>query len=98
MPLLSRLMLPCAYKQIFGIDCPACGAQRATYLLFEGNFKESFFMFPPLILCLILILLFGIYLIFRKEGLKKFLYKYAAIVFVLVMINYIVKLISGNAW
>ncbi len=42
-------LLPCFYKQVFGISCPLCGGQRAVILLFEGQFWESMKMFPPLL-------------------------------------------------
>ena len=39
--------LPCVYKNLFGISCPACGAQRAAVLLAHGEVWESIKMFPP---------------------------------------------------
>lgn len=41
--------MPCAYKQLFGIDCPFCGGQRAVGLLLEGRVAESLRMFPALL-------------------------------------------------
>lgn len=41
--------MPCAYRQLFGFDCPFCGAQRATLLLLQGRFWESFQLFPALL-------------------------------------------------
>ena len=45
---LAYHLLPCFYKQVFGISCPLCGGQRSVLLLFEGRFWESVKMFPPL--------------------------------------------------
>lgn len=47
--------MPCAYKQLFGFDCPFCGAQRAVWLGWQGKPWEALKMFPaggPLILTL----------------------------------------------
>lgn len=45
----SSHLLPCFYKQVFGISCPLCGGQRSVILLLEGQFWESMKMFPPLL-------------------------------------------------
>ena len=45
----SKHLLPCFYKQLFGISCPLCGGQRSVILLCEGQFWESMKMFPPLL-------------------------------------------------
>lgn len=42
-------MLPCAYKQLFGISCPLCGFQRYVLCLIDGDVIGSIKMFPPLL-------------------------------------------------
>lgn len=42
-------MMPCAYRELFGIDCPFCGGQRSLVLLLQGRLLESFLLFPALI-------------------------------------------------
>lgn len=83
-------MLPCAYKELFGIDCPTCGAQRSFVLLLEGDLPGSFFMYPPLIPVLILAMLWG--LTFFKKGIinSKFLKNFSWTVLSIVIANYIV--------
>ncbi|WP_408733641.1 DUF2752 domain-containing protein [Mucilaginibacter sp.] len=56
-------MLPCAYKAIFGIDCPGCGFQRSFIALLKGHLSESFFLYPATIP----ILVSGIFLIFESK-------------------------------
>lgn len=42
------LLLPCAWKELFGISCPLCGFQRSVLLLLKGEVVDAFWMFPPL--------------------------------------------------
>lgn len=42
-------MMPCFTKQLTGLECPACGAQRAFVALINGNFITSLLYFPALI-------------------------------------------------
>lgn len=53
----TQNMFPCIYKQLFGIDCPFCGFQRAVIALLRGDFGKSFCYYPPLIPLLISLLL-----------------------------------------
>ena len=46
-------LLPCFYKQIFGISCPLCGFQRSVWYLIHGDVVTSMRMFPLLFPCLI---------------------------------------------
>ena len=59
------LMLPCLNKQLFGIDCLGCGIQRASLLLFQGEFKAAFLMYPA-IYTLFLLAVFLIFNLFVK--------------------------------
>ncbi len=43
---MEGFMLPCLNKQLFGIECPGCGAQRSISLLFQGEVVEAFQMYP----------------------------------------------------
>lgn len=42
-------LLPCPFKYLTGLDCPGCGFQRAVLSLVQGNFSESFKLYPPTI-------------------------------------------------
>lgn len=42
-------MLPCMYRQWFGVSCPFCGSQRAAAALLRGDIVESALLYPPLI-------------------------------------------------
>lgn len=51
-PFISWLrdhLIPCPFKYLTGLDCPGCGFQRAVLALIDGNFSESFKLYPPTI-------------------------------------------------
>ncbi|MCR4664711.1 MAG: DUF2752 domain-containing protein [Paludibacteraceae bacterium] len=59
-------LLPCAYKQIFGVSCPLCGFQRSIILLLQGHVWESVCRFPPLPI-LFLLLIITMYSVITKQ-------------------------------
>ncbi len=93
---LQKHMLPCAYKYFFGIDCPICGAQRSLLLLMQGNFAESFKLYPPLIFLLTIMCLAIAYLIFPKIIKAKYLKQYAVFVLIIISLNYAYKIATHN--
>ncbi|MGI6290853.1 MAG: hypothetical protein ACOXZH_00270 [Bacteroidales bacterium] len=62
-------------------------------LLLNGNIKQSFFVYPPLIPSLFLIIIFALYLLNRKIINRKFLMYYSSFVLAIIAINYFIKLI-----
>ena len=83
-------MLPCVYKKLFGVDCPACGGQRSFSLLMEGNFLDSFLIYPPLLPVLFLGAMWALKLIKPSLIAASFSQRASWIVLGIVMINYIV--------
>lgn len=61
-------MLPCLNKQLFGIDCLGCGAQRALVMVFKGDFSGAFKMFPAIYTILLLLLFVLTNLFFKFKG------------------------------
>src|SRR5579863_1603769 len=89
---LQNHLLPCAFKTLFGIDCPICGFQRALLLLLQGNFTDSFKMYPPLIPCLLFLLVISVYCI-NKQAVKPLLLKASFYsVLAVIFINYFIKM------
>jgi hypothetical protein len=43
---LQNHLLRCPFKFITGIDCPGCGFQRSLLQLLQGNFHNSFALYP----------------------------------------------------
>ncbi|MBN2347435.1 MAG: DUF2752 domain-containing protein [Bacteroidales bacterium] len=90
---LEHHLLPCAYKQIFGFDCPACGFQRALIELLKGNIKDSLLEYPGLIPTVVLVGVF-IFHLFRKTGKsRKVLLIIAKTDLVIIIVSYIIRLV-----
>lgn len=45
---MEDFMLPCLNKKLFGLECFGCGLQRATALIFRGEFVAAFKMYPAI--------------------------------------------------
>lgn len=43
---LQHHLLPCPFKFLTGIDCPGCGFQRSMIAMIQGNFRQSFLLYP----------------------------------------------------
>ncbi len=84
-------LLPCAYKSLFGIDCPICGFQRALIFLFHGDIKQSFLIYPPLLPAVLLIMIFALHLLNTKLVNRKFLIYYSSFVLTIITVNYFIK-------
>ncbi|MCE3294930.1 MAG: hypothetical protein K0R65_644 [Crocinitomicaceae bacterium] len=85
-------MLTCHWKQTFGVECPGCGFQRSFLKLFEGNFSESFFLFPATIPLLLLFVLLILHLIFRFKHGAYTLVGLFSLSTLLIVVNFIYKI------
>ena len=65
---MEEFMLPCLNKQLFGIDCLGCGAQRAFVMVFRGEFGAAFKMFPAIYPILLLLIFLLSNLFFKFKG------------------------------
>src|SRR6187402_665527 len=90
---LQNHLITCPFKYITGIDCPGCGFQRSVLALLQGDFEDSFALYPPTIP----ILLAFIYLFADKRftldnsrnGVKKAVY---LVVGSFMLISYCIKM------
>ena len=80
-------MLPCMFKQLFGIDCIGCGIQRAIVLLFKGDLVAAFYMYPAVYSTLLFFFTLALHLLEKKN-------KYHKLVIGLALFNAIVMIIS----
>lgn len=84
---MEEFMLPCLNKKLFGVECLGCGIQRATALLFRGEFVAAFKTYPA-IYTLIILMIFLIVNIWVK-------FKYDRIVKIsLIVLNVLIILIA----
>ncbi|MGB0789194.1 MAG: DUF2752 domain-containing protein [Marinirhabdus sp.] len=89
---LDDMMLPCLNKQLFGVECLGCGMQRATILVFRGEFAAAFTIYPAIYTLFVL----GVFLLFNLF--IKFKYGYAikvgliAVNVLLIIVGYVLKM------
>ncbi|OAQ41839.1 hypothetical protein A5893_01605 [Pedobacter psychrophilus] len=90
---MSGFLLPCLFKKITNLDCPGCGFQRSVLSLFEGDFLESWQLYPPMSLIIItsLIYLLDITgLLQMNNFLKRWILPFNLF---LIGINYMIKIL-----
>ena len=90
---LENHFLPCAYHQLFDIECPFCGSQRALIALLNGNVAESLKLYPALIPTLVLITALLIQILFKLRYGWKLVRIMLKADFAIIMISYFFKLL-----
>jgi len=89
---MEQHMLTCPFKSVTGFDCPGCGIQRAFIALLKGNLRESFHLYPALLLVLCMLMIVAIHIIFKlKHGaaIVKYGYIFTTVV---ILISYAFKM------
>ncbi|OMP30832.1 DUF2752 domain-containing protein [Mangrovimonas sp. DI 80] len=88
---LESFMLPCLWKQTFGMECLGCGTQRALVLVLQGEFSAAFKMYPAIYTLLLL----GVFLLAHIKYQFKCGHKIILALFILnitiTLINYYLK-------
>lgn len=91
--------IPCIFKKIFNIPCPACGMTRAFNAISMFNFKQAFsynILSIPLFIVLIGIFTITIIdIIYNKKHLNKLLnitIKYYYIIIILLIFSWIINI------
>ena len=89
---LEPYMIPCINKKIFGIECLGCGMQRATALLFTGEFAAAFKIYPAIypLLLLLCFLVLNFFMKFRFAYPIKI--SLILITAVTVIVSYLIKM------
>ena len=85
-------LLPCINKKIFGIECLGCGIQRATVLLFRGEFIAAFKIYPAIYTLFLLLgfLLFNLFVKFKYD--KSIKFSLIIINILIIVISYAIKM------
>jgi hypothetical protein len=81
----------CPSVIFLGIPCPACGLTRATILLINGHFRDSFLMHPLLLLIIVGIILYPL-LKRTMRNYKLFIYVYEIITITTFICFYIYRM------
>lgn len=70
---MEEYMIPCLNKKLFGIECLGCGIQRATVLIFRGEFLAAFNMYPAIytLIILTIYLFLGLFIKFKYDHIIK---------------------------
>lgn len=89
---MKEHMLPCMNKQLFGIECPGCGTQRAIAFLLDGEFWQAFKMFPAIYSLGLLFIFLGLHFIDKKRNYYKLLIASAILNGVVILVAYFFKL------
>lgn len=83
--------MQCSWKESFGVECLTCGTQRSFWSLLQGDFWESFILFPGLFPLIITFLLLISHLIFKWENGAKLITYSFALTAITIIVSYIVK-------
>ena len=89
---MEEHMLPCMNKQLFGVECPGCGTQRAIAFLLEGEFYEAFKMFPAIYTLALFFVLLVLHLIDKKRNYSKLVIASAILNGAVILIAYFIKI------
>lgn len=93
---IEKHLLACPIKSATGIDCPGCGMQRAFIFLFKGELKQSFIAHPSVIPMLVMFSFLLIHLRFKFRKGAYVIVGLFSLSTVLMIINYIHKILAGN--
>jgi len=89
---MEEYLLPCLNKELFGIDCMGCGIQRATVLIFKGEFVAAFKMYPAIytLFLLVGIVIFNFFVKFKFDTQFKIGLLFLNVL--IIIISYLIKI------
>lgn len=86
-------LFPCAYKSLFGIECPMCGFQRSFLALLKGDFKQSFQLYPSLVPLLSFVIILVLHFAYKEKINRKFVFHCFIMVLLMIFLSYIQKVL-----
>ena len=89
---MEKYMIPCLFKKTTGIDCVGCGFQRAVYMVFTGDFKDAFYMFPAVYTTLLFFGMLALHFIDKSRNYHKFIVVLAIVNAFIMIVSYIYKM------
>ncbi len=85
-------MIPCSWKETFGVECPACGTQRSFFALIQGDLIDSIVLFPALLPMIALVTITIIHLINPFQSAPKWIIRLVILVGILMVGNWVLKM------
>jgi len=86
-------MLPCMNKKLFGVECMGCGTQRSIDLLLHGDLVGAFKMFPAIYTMIIFGIVLLLHFLDKSRNYSKAIIIMAITNGIIMLINYIYKII-----
>ncbi len=90
---LDDYMLPCLTKKYIGFDCLGCGLQRSFIYVLRGEFLEAFYLYPAIFTLFLFAGFIFINFFFKFKNGQKIIRYLAIINILIIVINYILKMI-----
>ncbi|MFY7989534.1 MAG: DUF2752 domain-containing protein [Fluviicola sp.] len=87
-------MLPCSWKESFGVECPSCGAQRSFFSLIAGDIVSSLILFPALLPLLFTVLWVALHLIWPQRFAAKWIVRGVVTTGGLMLISWLFKIFT----
>jgi len=87
-------MIPCLSKKFFGIDCFGCGIQRAIVLLFKGEFKAAFYIYPAIYSMLFFGGFLALSFIDKSRNYHKIIVTFGVVTSLVMVVSYFYKLLN----
>jgi hypothetical protein len=84
-------LFACYFKSHFGIECPACGMQRAFIALLKGNFADSLKYHAALIPFIITLLIVILQLKIKHENGSKVIMWSFIVTICITFVQYIIR-------
>jgi|SRR5690625_3588693 len=89
---IEKYMIPCVNKQLFGIECLGCGAQRATALFFSGEFAGAFYMYPAIYTIILLVAVVIVSMFYKFRFSRQIKMGLIILNAVIIVISYFIKM------
>ena len=89
-------MLPCMNKQLFGVECPGCGTQRALSHLSKGEFHDAFVMYPAIYTLIPFFIVLILHFLNKSRNYNKAIIALAILNGIVIIGSYLLKIFNQS--